>query len=65
MSEIWVGSLKVKLVHIEMLSCQAWLLQVLLFLVEHHLLNLPLKSPMMTVRKGFFYVSASNVKSKL
>ena len=33
--------------------------------VEHYLLNLALKLPMMTVRKGFFYVSASSVKSKL
>ena len=29
--------------------------------LEHHLLNLTLKSPMMTVRKGFFCVSASSV----
>ena len=33
--------------------------------VEHHLLNLALQSPMMTVRKGLFCVSASSVKSKL
>ena len=33
--------------------------------VEHHLLNLALKSPKMRVRKGFLYVSASSVKSKL
>ena len=33
--------------------------------VEHHLLNLALKSPVMTVRKGFICLSASSVKSKL
>lgn len=33
--------------------------------VEHRLLNLAWKSPMMTVRKGFFCVSGSSVKSKL
>ena len=33
--------------------------------VEHHLLDLALKSPVMTVRKEFFCVSASSVKSKL
>ena len=32
--------------------------------VEHHLLNLALKSSMMTVWKGFFCVSTSSVKSK-
>ena len=33
--------------------------------VEHHLLNLALKSPMRAVREGFFCVSASTVESKL
>ena len=33
-------------------------------LVEHHLLNLTLKSPMMTVKNRFFCVSALSVKSK-
>ena len=33
--------------------------------VEHHLPNLALKSPKMTVRKGFFCVSSSIVKSKV
>ena len=43
---------------VKLLSLAPW--GVVLSL-EHHLLNLALKSPLMTVRKGFFCVSASSV----
>ena len=62
---MWVGSFKSWVSPYWDVSCQAWSHSGVVLLVEHHLLNLALKSPMMTVRKGFFCVSASNVKSKL
>ena len=65
MSKIWVGSFNSWVssywdVKLSSLAPSGFFLSV-----GHHLLNLALKFPMMTVRKGFFCVSASSVKSKL
>ena len=65
LSEMWFGSFK-SLVspywHVKLSSLAP---SGVVLSVKHHLLNLALKSPMMTVRKEFFCVSASSVKSKL
>ena len=62
---MWVGSFKSwdsLCWHIKLSSLAP---SGVVLLVEHHLLNLTLTSPMMTVRMGFFCVSSSSVKSKL
>ena len=62
---MWVGSFKIWVSSywdVKLWSFAAW---GVVLSVEHHLLNLALKPPVMAVRKGFFCVSDSRFKSKL
>ena len=61
---MWVGSFKSRVSPYRNVKLSSMALSGVVLLVEYHLLNLALKSPMMTVRKGFFGVSASSVKPK-
>ena len=65
LSEMWVGSCKSWVSPSWDVKLSSLAPSGVILLVEHHLLNLALKFPMMAVRKGFFFVSASSVKSKL
>ena len=65
MSEIWVGSFNSWVSSYWDVKLSSLAPSGAVLSVGHHLLNLALKFPMMAVRKGFFCVSASSVKSKL